>query len=111
MTGKTSWAFVTYFSLQMIKTAVAIPLFALPALMTTNATERTALSSAAMFFGPVAVIIASALALKVVGKFPTEKEGFFYMTIRFVGFSAIFSYITFFTTKKYDYPGNGLFLR
>jgi len=111
VTGKIIWAFVTYFGLQMIKTAMAIPYFALPALITTDATERTALSSAAMFFGPVAFILASVLALKVVGKFPTEKDGFFFMTVIFVGFSAIFSYITFFSTKKYDYPGNDLFLR
>jgi len=111
MTGKIIWAFVTYFGLQMIKTAMAIPYFALPALMTTDATERTALSSAAMIFGPLAFMIASVLALKVVGKFPTEKEGFFFMTIGFVAFSAIFSYVTFFIAKKYDYTGNELFLR
>ena len=110
-TGKIIWAFVTYFGLQMVKTATAIPVFALPAMMTTDATERTALSSAGMIFSPIAVLLASALAMKVVGAFPTEKEGFFVMALVFVGFSSIFFYVTFFATRKYDYPGNNLFLR
>ncbi|MCP4714775.1 MAG: MFS transporter [Deltaproteobacteria bacterium] len=111
MTAKIIYAFVTYFGLQMIKTAVAVPYFALPALMTTDATERTALSSAAMIFAPVAFIIASVLTLKVVGLFPTEKEGFFYTALMFTAFSAVFSFVTFITSRKYDYPGNKLFLR
>lgn len=45
MTAKIIWAFVTYFGLQIIKTAVAVPYFALPALMTTDATEMTGLGS------------------------------------------------------------------
>ncbi|MCP4753733.1 MAG: MFS transporter [Proteobacteria bacterium] len=110
-TAKIIYAFVTYFGLQMVKTAVAVPYFALPALMTTDATERTALSSAAMIFGPVAFIIASVLTLKVVGLFPSEKEGFFYTALMFTAFSAIFSYVTFFSTCTYDYPGNKLFHR
>ncbi len=111
MTAKIVWAFVTYFGLQMIKTAVAVPYFAMPALMTTDATERTALSSAAMIFAPVAFVIASVLTLKVVGMFPSEKEGFFYAALIFSGFSAIFCYVTFFATRKYDYPDNTLFTR
>ncbi|MBT6501515.1 MAG: MFS transporter, partial [Deltaproteobacteria bacterium] len=38
MTAKIIWAFVTYFGLQMVKTAMAIPYYAMPALMTTDAT-------------------------------------------------------------------------
>jgi len=111
MTAKIIWAFVTYIGLQMVKTAMAIPYYAMPALMTTDATERTALSSAAMVFGPVAIFIVSVLTLKVVGNFPSEQEGFFAAALIFTGFSAIFSYVTFFATRKYDYPGNTLFTR
>lgn len=111
MTGKIIWAFVTYFGLQMVKTAMVIPHYAIPALMTTDSTERTALSSAAMVFGSVAIFIVSVLTLKVVGKFPSEQEGFFAAALIFTGFSAIFSYVTFFATRKYDYPGNTLFTR
>ena len=111
MTAKIIYAFITYFGLQMIKTAVAVPYFAMPALMTTDATERTALSSAAMIFGPIAFVIASTFTLKIVGLFPTEKEGFFFAALILAAFSSIFMYITFFATKKYDYPGNPLFTR
>ncbi|MBT3225137.1 MAG: hypothetical protein HN580_28235 [Deltaproteobacteria bacterium] len=111
MTAKIIWAFVTYFGLQIIKTAVVVPYFAMPALMTTDATERTALSSTAMIFGPIAFIIASTITLKIVGLFPTEKEGFFFAALILAGFSSIFMYITFFATNKYDYPGNPLFTR
>jgi len=111
LTAKIIWAFVTYFGLQMIKTAMAVPYMAMPALMTTDATERTTLSSLTFIFGPLAFFLCSVLVLKVVGLFPSEKEGFFYTAIIFTSFSAIFSYVTFFATRKYDYPGNKLFLR
>lgn len=111
MTARIIWAFVTYFGLQMVKTAMSIPHYALPALMTTDATERTALSSAAMVFASVAIFIVSILTLKIVGKFPSEQEGFFAAALILTGFSAIFSYVTFFATRKYDYPGNTLFTR
>jgi len=110
-TAKVAWAFVTYFGLQMIKTAMAIPYMAMPALMTTDSTERTALTSANMIFVPIAFAIASGAALKIVGMFPSEKEGFFYMAIILVGFSAVFSFVTFYSTRRYDYPGNKLFSR
>ena len=111
MTAKIIWAFVTYFGLQMIKTAMAVPYYALPALMTTDATERTALSSANMIFTPITLIIASVVTLKLVGMFPTEKEGFFYAVLILAGFSASFFFVIFFATRKYDYPGNTLFTR
>ncbi len=111
MTAKIIWAFVTYFGLQMIKTAMAVPYYALPALMTTDATERTALSSANMIATPITLIIASLVTLKLVGMFPTEKEGFFYAVLILAGFSAIFFFVIFFATRKYDYPGNTLFTR
>jgi len=90
---------------------MAVPYFALPALMTTDATERTVLSSVGMIGTTLAYLIASVLTLKVVGMFPTEKEGFFYAVLILAGFSAIFSYVLFFTSRKYDYAGNPLFTR
>jgi sugar (glycoside-pentoside-hexuronide) transporter len=110
-TAKIIWAFSTYIPLQMVKTVISIPYFSLLPLITTDAKERTELSSVMQIFAPIAFILASVFTLKLVARFPSEEAGFFYTTVIFTSLGAVAIWITAFTTRKYDYPGNELHIR
>jgi sugar (glycoside-pentoside-hexuronide) transporter len=108
-TGKIIWAFATYIPLQMIKTAISIPYYALMPVITTDTKERTIISAIQQLATPIAFMAASIFVLKIVGLFPTESQGFFYSALIFCIVAAIVMWITFFSTRSYDYPGNPLF--
>jgi len=111
LTGKIIWAFATYIPLQMVKTAMAVPYFSMLPIMTTDAKERTVISSFQQVVTPLAFLGASIFVLKIVGMFPSEQEGFFYAALMFSSIAAVVMWITFFSTSRYDYPGNPLFQR
>ena len=108
-TAKIIWAFATYIPLQMVKTAIAIPYFSIMPIMTTDTKERTIISAIQQLATPLAFMAASIAVLKIVGLFPTEKEGFFFSALIFCVIAAIVMWITFYSTRSYDYPGNPLF--
>jgi sugar (glycoside-pentoside-hexuronide) transporter len=108
-TGKIIWAFATYIPLQMVKTAISVPYYAIMPLMTTDSRERTLISAVQQLATPLAFLAASIFVLKIVGLFPSESEGFFYSALIFCSIAAIVMWITFFSTRSYDYPGNPLF--
>lgn len=111
LTGKIIWAFATYIPLQMIKTALTVPYYAIMPIITTDARERIIISSVQQLVTPLAFLAASIFVLKIVGLFPSETEGFFYSALIFCIIAALVMWITFFSTRGYDYPGNPLFKR
>ena len=108
-TGKIIWAFATYIPLQMVKTAMTVPYYSIMPLMTTDTRERTLISSVQQLATPLAFLAASIFVLKIVGLFPSESEGFFYSALIFCSIAAIVMWITFLSTRSYDYRGNPLY--
>jgi len=108
-TAKIIWAFATYIPLQMVKTAISVPYFAIMPIITTDTRERTIISSIQQLVTPLAFMAASIFVLKIVGLFPSESQGFFYSALIFCVIAAIVMWVTFFSTRSYDYPGNPLF--
>ena len=108
-TGKIIWAFATYIPLQMIKTTITIPYYAIMPLISTDGKKRAMISSIQQLASPIAFMAASIFVLKVVGLFPSESEGFFYSALIFCTTAAVVMWVTFFTTRHYDFAGNPLF--
>jgi sugar (glycoside-pentoside-hexuronide) transporter len=110
-TGKIIWAFATYVPLQMIKTVISVPYYSIMPIMTTDVRERTIISSIQQMATPLAFVVASFFVLRIVGLFPNESEGFLYSALIFCIIAAIVMWVTFLSTRSYDYPGNPLFQR
>ncbi|MCP4757640.1 MAG: MFS transporter [Proteobacteria bacterium] len=104
VTGKIVWAFVTYFGLQMVKTSMAVPYHALPAVMTSLSRERTKISGFQHVCGSFTFLLIGAGTLPLVGSFATEKEGFFNTALIYGVIATIAIWIAFVSTRKYDSP-------
>ncbi len=104
VTWKIVWVFVTYFGLQMAKTAMAVPYYALPAVMTPLSQERTKISGFQQIFSSLTYMLIGVGTLPLVNSFATEKEGFFVTALIYGVIASSAVWTAFVSTRKYDHP-------
>lgn len=99
--GKVFYAFTLYLLISILYSIVSIPHAALNTVMTNNFHERTHLSKYLIIFSGMATAVAGAITVPIVGLFPSEKSGYFFMG-SLVGILAIILILTCFkgTTEQ-----------
>lgn len=104
--GKLIWAYVTFFLIMMLYTAINIPYTALLGVISPHSEERTSVSSFKFLFAFAAGIIVSATLLpmvKVLGK-GDDAQGWQYSFIIYGIAAVIFFFIAFKGTKERVQP-------
>jgi GPH family glycoside/pentoside/hexuronide:cation symporter len=94
------YVLVTFLLMNTFFTIYNVPYSALSADMTTDYDERTSLSGFRMFFSMFGFLVASGLALVIVGLRPTPQEGYALMGLIFGITIALVSIVTFFATHE-----------
>jgi len=77
--GKVFYAFSLYFLISILYSVVSIPHAALNTVMTDNPEERAQLTKYLMLFSGLAAALAGSITVPVVGMFPSERSGYFFM--------------------------------
>ncbi|WP_462412958.1 MFS transporter [Neobacillus sp. Marseille-QA0830] len=91
--GKVFYAFTLYLLISVLYSVVSIPHAALNTVMTDNVQERTQLSKYLIIFSGIAAAVAGAITVPIVGLFPSEKSGYFFMGV-LIGVLAIILILT-----------------
>lgn len=83
LTGKIVWAYITYIGIDVLYSAVNIPVYSILPSMTTDTNERVKLSTIRTFFGTVGATVITVSALPLVQLFGqgNQPKGFFYLSI------------------------------
>ena len=104
--GKITWAYITFFLIMMLYTAINIPYTALLGVITPNSSERTSVSSFKFLFAFSAGIIVSATLLPLVQILGDGNDAKGWQSAFIIyGIAAIvFFLITFFGTKERVQP-------
>lgn len=81
--GKLVWAYITYIGVDILYSAVNIPITSVLPNLTNNPNERVTLSTIRQFFGTAGGTIVSVVALPMVSAFGhgDEQKGFFYTAL------------------------------
>ena len=81
--GKLVWAYITYIGVDILYSAVNIPITSVLPNLTNNPNERVTLSTIRQFFGTAGGTIVSVIALPMVNAFGhgDEQKGFFYTAL------------------------------
>lgn len=99
-TGKAIYAFVTYYILNLVFSAIVIPYGTLNSLITQDQYERSVLNIFRMFLAQVGVIIVSNLTLPLVKSFGGEQSAWVATYTIFAIVAVILFLIVFKTTKE-----------
>ncbi len=96
LTGKITYAVVTYVLLGILYTVVNIPYTSLTATITQNTNERASLASFMLITTYITVLVIAVATIPLVNLFPTEQEGFrntvaIYAIISFILFMLCFA--------------------
>lgn len=102
MSGKIVWAYITYIGVDILYSAVNIPITSILPSLTNNPNERVTLSTIRQFFGTAGATIVTVAALPMVKAFGqgNEQKGFFWSVLLLATIAAILLLITFANTKE-----------
>lgn len=102
MTTKIVWAYITYIDVDVLYSAVNIPITSILPSLTNNPDERVTLSTIRQFFGTAGATIVTVAALPMVNALGhgNEQKGFFLTVVILSIVSAILLLITFKNTKE-----------
>nr|SFZ88733.1 Xyloside transporter XynT [Loigolactobacillus rennini] len=102
MTTKIVWAYITYIGVDVLYSAVNIPITSILPSLTNNPDERVTLSTIRQFFGTAGATIVTVAALPMVNALGhgNEQKGFFLTVVILSIVSAILLLITFKNTKE-----------
>ena len=104
MTGKITYAFVTYIIYSLAWTVVQIPQLALPAILTNDLAKRTRIQAIFQAFGSIASLIISAWALPILDRLGGQDNpaAWFKFTVIFGIISAVIFILSALSVKNVD---------
>ncbi|AEB07817.1 sugar (Glycoside-Pentoside-Hexuronide) transporter [Coriobacterium glomerans PW2] len=102
ISNKIIWAYVTYIGVDVLYSAVNIPITSILPSLTNNSDERVVLSTIRQFFGTAGATIVTVAALPLVRAFGqgNEQVGFFRTMIMLAAISAVLLLMTFKNTRE-----------
>lgn len=102
MGGKVVWAYITYIGVDVLYSAVNVPITSILPSLTNDTDERVTLSTIRQFFGTAGATIVTVAALPMVNFFGggNQQKGFFISVLILAIISAILLLITFANTRE-----------
>lgn len=77
--GKIFYAFTLYLLISILYSVISIPHAALNTIMTDNVKERAHLTKYLVLFSKIAITVAGTITVPLVGLFPSQQSGYFFM--------------------------------